>query len=104
MAFAHVWPGPRSLHVSYGEYDGMKPISAIVASRQLEEETQVKTQAIYFTKPPSVQGRYPQERHLIRCNVIPDVISEVFLARPCVFCVVIVVLLFTCKIYCRHVA
>ena len=64
---------------TYGEYDGLFPISALMASRP-DQELKL-TLAIYLQKPPSVPGRYPQERHLFRCTAVPSMVLNAFLAR-----------------------
>ena len=51
--------GARPLRISFSDYDGMSPHSAVVATM----EDRLVTYVIYLTKPPSQENRRPQERY-----------------------------------------
>lgn len=73
--------GARLLHSVWGEFDGLRPCSALIATHPGRQDL-VETLAIYCTKPPTWSNRAPQERHLFRCKAVPNEVRAAFLARP----------------------
>ena len=74
MSFLHS-SGGRELRDEYGFYDGLNPHTAILT---VNDGLAV---AIYMQKPPSQEGRNPQEIHLLRLRTPPTDISDVYHSR-----------------------